>query len=101
MSFQPGERDLVMLQHKFVVEWADGKEAVFTSTLELLGKPGGYSAMSLSVGVTCGIATQLLLDGHPALNVPGVLAPYTKEICDPIRDLLEQEGVKMVEKQVS
>jgi hypothetical protein len=25
MSFQPGERDLVMLQHKFVVEWSDGK----------------------------------------------------------------------------
>jgi hypothetical protein len=25
MSFQPGERDLVMLQHKFVVEWEDGK----------------------------------------------------------------------------
>lgn len=25
MSFQPGERDLVMLQHKFVVEWKDGK----------------------------------------------------------------------------
>ena len=25
MSFTPGERDLVMLQHKFVVEWSDGK----------------------------------------------------------------------------
>lgn len=25
-SFQPGERDLVMLQHKFVVEWKDGSE---------------------------------------------------------------------------
>lgn len=25
MSYNPGERDLVMLQHKFVVEWADGK----------------------------------------------------------------------------
>lgn len=25
LSFQPGERDLVMLQHKFVVEWEDGK----------------------------------------------------------------------------
>jgi saccharopine dehydrogenase (NADP+, L-glutamate forming) len=23
MSFNPGERDLVMLQHKFVVEWSD------------------------------------------------------------------------------
>ena len=26
LSFQPGERDLVMLQHKFVVEWEDGKK---------------------------------------------------------------------------
>ena len=26
LTFQPGERDLVMLQHKFVVEWKDGKK---------------------------------------------------------------------------
>lgn len=58
----------------------------------------GYSAMAKSVGVTCGIATQLLLDGHPALSVPGVLAPYKKEICDPIRELVEREGIKMIEK---
>ena len=25
MSFEEGERDLVMLQHKFVVKWADGR----------------------------------------------------------------------------
>lgn len=25
MKYEQGERDLVMLQHKFVVEWADGK----------------------------------------------------------------------------
>ena len=118
LSFQPGERDLVMLQHKFVVEWEDGKmvsslkrvcltrnvqanhtgQDTFTSTLELLGDPKGYSAMSKSVGVTCGIATQLLLDGHPALNTPGIVAPYDKSICDPIRDRLEREGIKMVEK---
>jgi hypothetical protein len=24
LSYAPGERDLVMLQHKFVVEWQDG-----------------------------------------------------------------------------
>lgn len=56
--------------------------------------------MAKSVGVTCGIATQLLLDGHEALNTPGVLAPYKKEICDPIRELVEKEGIKMVEKLV-
>ena len=54
--------------------------------------------MSKSVGVTCGIATQLLLDGHPALNTPGVVAPYEKAICDPIRNLLEREGIKMLER---
>jgi saccharopine dehydrogenase (NADP+, L-glutamate forming) len=26
MSFAPGERDLVILQHKFVVHWCDGTE---------------------------------------------------------------------------
>ena len=25
MTYNEGERDLVLLQHKFVVEWADGK----------------------------------------------------------------------------
>lgn len=55
--------------------------------------------MALSVGVTCGIATQLLLNEHPALRKPGVLAPYTKDICDPIREFLEKEGVVLVEKK--
>ena len=56
--------------------------------------------MAKAVGATCGIAAQLLLDGHEALSVPGVLAPYRKEICDPIRELLEKEGMNMVEKLV-
>lgn len=71
-----------------------------TSTLELFGEPNGYSAMSKSVGLTCGIATQLLLDGHAPLNKPGVLAPYSSEICDPIRVKVEQEGIKLVERMV-
>lgn len=57
--------------------------------------------MAVSVGKTCGIAVQLLLDGHPALNTPRVLAPYRKEICDPLGEILRREGVEMVEKQVS
>ncbi|KAI9820870.1 MAG: hypothetical protein M1832_003503 [Thelocarpon impressellum] len=97
LSYLPGERDLVMLQHKFVVEQNDGKTETITSTLELLGDPNGHSAMAKSVGVTCGVASQLLLDGHPALDVPGVLAPYTKEMCEPIRRLVEAEGIIMVE----
>ena len=52
--------------------------------------------MALLVGVPCGIATQLVLDG--VINQKGIQAPYSKEICDPIRDILEKEGIGMVEK---
>ncbi|KAL0948362.1 hypothetical protein HGRIS_010944 [Hohenbuehelia grisea] len=96
MQYEEGERDLVMLQHKFIVEWKDGKTDILTSTLEAYGVPGGHSAMALTVGLPCGIATQLVLDG--VLSMTGVHAPYTKEICDPIRAILESEGVGLIEK---
>ncbi|KIJ48210.1 hypothetical protein M422DRAFT_248000 [Sphaerobolus stellatus SS14] len=96
MKYEPGERDLVMLQHKFVIQWKDGSEQTITSTLEEYGDPTGHSAMALTVGVPCGITVQLILDG--VINIPGILAPYTKEICDPIREKLELEGIRMVEK---
>lgn len=53
--------------------------------------------MAKSLGLTCGIAAHLLFDGHKALNVPGVWAPYDKAICELIRELVEKEGIKMVE----
>ncbi|KIL63072.1 hypothetical protein M378DRAFT_12437 [Amanita muscaria Koide BX008] len=96
MKYEEGERDLVMLQHKFVVEWADGKEQTITSTLEAYGAKRGHSAMALTVGLPCGIATQLVLDG--VINTPGVLAPYTKDLCDPLREILEKEGLGLKEK---
>ncbi|KAF7318929.1 Saccharopine dehydrogenase [Mycena chlorophos] len=96
MKYGEGERDLVMLQHRFVVEWADGKQDTITSTLEAYGQPGGHSAMALTVGIPCGISCQLILDG--VINTPGVHAPYSKEICDPIREKVEAEGLGLVER---
>ncbi|KJA22445.1 hypothetical protein HYPSUDRAFT_41081 [Hypholoma sublateritium FD-334 SS-4] len=98
MAYAPGERDLVMLQHKFIIEWADGSAETRTSTLEAYGAPtgSGYSAMARTVGIPCGIATQLVLDG--VLSTPGVHAPYSKEFCDPLREQLEKEGLGLIEK---
>ncbi|KDQ10872.1 hypothetical protein BOTBODRAFT_35823 [Botryobasidium botryosum FD-172 SS1] len=98
MKYEQGEADLVMLQHKFVVEWKDGSKQTLTSTLESYGStlPGGASAMAVLVGVPCGIAVQLVLDG--VLNETGVHAPYTKKVCDPLRVALEKEGITMVER---
>ncbi|KAJ9162102.1 hypothetical protein NKR19_g1614 [Coniochaeta hoffmannii] len=55
-------------------------------------------AMALSVGATCGVATQLLLDRHPAFTKPGIHAPYSRDMCDPIREGVAREGVALVEK---
>jgi spermidine synthase / saccharopine dehydrogenase (NADP+, L-glutamate-forming) len=97
MKYEAGERDYVMLQHRFVVQWQDGKEETLTSTLEAYGAPlgSGHSAMAFLVGLPCGIATQMVLDGD--FKVKGIQAPYSKEICEPIRLKLESEGVGMVE----
>ena len=71
-------------------------QQIITSTLEAYGAPSGHSAMALTVGIPCGIATQLVLDG--IISTPGILVPYTKEIYDPIREQLEKEGIAMVER---
>ena len=36
MKYEPGERDLIMLQHKFVVEWKDGKEVSWLVLVQVL-----------------------------------------------------------------
>ena len=53
--------------------------------------------MQRSVGITCGIATQSLLDGYSAFTKPGVQAPYEEAVCEPIRASLEAEGIDMTE----
>lgn len=68
--------------------------------MELLGDPKGHSGMALSVGITCGTAAQLVLDGEPGFDSPGVLAPYSIAICTPLREKFEKEGIRLVERVV-
>lgn len=52
--------------------------------------------MAKLVGVPCGIAVQLVLDGVIAKK--GVLAPYTRDIVDPMIEMVEKEGITMIER---
>ena len=52
--------------------------------------------MAKHVGIPCGIAARLVLSG--VISTPGILAPYTPDICDPLREILESEGLGLVEK---
>lgn len=99
MQYEQGERDLVCLQHKFGIEWADGTTETRTSTLVDYGDVNGYSSMAKLVGVPCAVATQQILDG--TLNKVGLLAPMSSEINDPImKTLKEKYNIYLVEKTV-
>jgi saccharopine dehydrogenase (NADP+, L-glutamate forming) len=99
MQYEEGERDFLMLQHKFEIENKDGSRVIRTSTLADYGDPKGYSAMAKLVGVPCAIAVQQVLDG--TLSEKGILAPMSPEICRPLlKTLEEQYGVRFREKTV-
>lgn len=57
---------------------------------------GGFSIMSTTVGVTCGIAARMVLTG----KVPqrGILSPIHPEIYNPILNELETFGITMIEE---
>ncbi|KAJ8064305.1 hypothetical protein OCU04_006651 [Sclerotinia nivalis] len=99
MQFEKGERDLVMLQHKFEIEHKDGKKETRTSTLVEYGDPKGYSAMAKLVGVPCGVAVKQVLDG--TISEKGILAPMTSKINDPLMEELKKYGITLVEKTIS
>ncbi|KAG9246243.1 Saccharopine dehydrogenase [Calycina marina] len=99
MQFEEGERDLVMLQHKFEIEHKDGKKETRTSTLVEYGDPKGYSAMAKLVGIPCGVAVKQVLDG--TISEKGVLAPMISKINDPLMAELKKYGIECVEKTIS
>ncbi|ORY09875.1 Saccharopine dehydrogenase [Clohesyomyces aquaticus] len=100
MQYQEGERDFVMLQHKFEIENKDGSKETRTSTLADYGDPKGYSAMAKLVGVPCAVAVQQVLDG--TIKEKGILAPMSPEICKPLmKTLSEKYGIQFKEKTIS
>lgn len=99
MQFEEGERDLVMLQHKFEIENKDGSKETRTSTLCEYGDPKGYSAMAKLVGIPCGVAVLQVLNG--TISEKGILAPLTPKLNDPLMAELKKYGIFLVEKTIS
>ena len=99
MQFEEGERDFIMLQHKFEIENKDCSKETRTSTLVEYGDPRGYSAMAKLVGVPCGVAVKQVLDG--TISEKGILAPMSSKINDPLMAELKKYGIELVEKTIS
>jgi len=96
MQYQPGERDMIILQHKFDVELKNGKKQYITSTLIEYGQPNGVTAMAKTVGIPCAITVQLILDGK--IHNKGIMGPMLPDIYEPIITELEKEGIRVIDE---
>lgn len=95
MSYAPGERDLLIMQHEFAAEFPDHKEAI-TSTMIDYGIPFGDTSMSRTVGLPAAIAVRLILQGE--IGVTGVHTPVIPEIYEPVLAELAAQGIGLTEK---
>ena len=109
LNLNEHDRDLVVMRHEFEL-WEDKldeetgkklrKRIKHTSTFVGSGESkasGGHSIMCTTVGVTCAIATRLVLEGK--ITQTGVLSPITPEIYEPILAQLADQGISMKEEQ--
>jgi saccharopine dehydrogenase-like NADP-dependent oxidoreductase len=94
LQYKPGERDMIILQHKFDI-LRGGKASTILATLVDYGVPDGDSAMSRTVGLPAAIASDLILTG--ALRLTGVHTPVHMEIYEPVLKRLADMGLKFTE----
>ena len=96
MSYKDSERDMLVLYHNFIAEYADGKKEEITSTMIDYGIPKGDSSMSRTVSLPVAIGVRMILEGK--FSKPGVWVPVIPELYNPILDELETLSIKCVEK---
>lgn len=95
MAYRPGERDMIVLMHQFVVEYADRHRENITSTLISYGERSGDSAMARTVGLPAAIAARLVLEQK--IDAVGVQIPVAARIYAPILDELAAQGIAIGE----
>lgn len=91
MRYEPGERDMVLLKHSFIIQERDGVETKQSSSLIVYGNQK-HSAMARTVGTPAAIAVRLLLDEHVIRR--GVLTPITPDIYAPMLAELQAAGIE-------
>jgi len=94
MSYNKGERDMIVLQHDFIAEYPNKKERIISLMIDY-GIKNGDSAMARTVSLPAAIATKLICDGKFD-GISGVHIPILPEIYEPV--LKELAELKIVMK---
>ena len=95
MSLGKKERDMIVMHHQFIAEYASKKEYI-TSTLLEYGVINGDSAVARTVSLPAAIAVKMILEGK--IDITGTHIPVIPEIYNPILDELEEMDIKFDER---
>jgi saccharopine dehydrogenase (NADP+, L-glutamate forming) len=103
MAYAEGERDMVVLQHIFDIEYADGSKEKRSSTLVEFGEPiapGYRSAMAKLVGLPCAVGVLAVLEGK--ISLEGMVAPWSDPaIAAYLTDQLRtKHGIELTEEVI-
>ncbi len=91
LTYAPGERDMIVLEHRFRTSGSEGKGTI-RSTMIAQGVPEGDSAMSRTVGLPAAMAAEMLLKGE-LKGLSGVRIPTLPVIYKPVLDRLSKVGL--------
>lgn len=97
LYYKPGEVDMLLMKHTFIVENKDGSMDKITSTLIDFGIPNGDTSMARTVSLPMAIAVKMIANGQ-IIDI-GVRIPNTKDIYEPVMAELERLNIKMSEKR--
>ncbi len=98
MKYEDGERDMLILKHKFIVENKDKSRDMITSTMIDYGIPYGDTSMARTVSLPLGIGVKLMAENK--IDLKGVVRPIKKEVYRPVLKELEKLNIKLIEKKV-
>ena len=93
---EPEDRDMVLMQHQFIVEQGDKTKKIL-SDLVVLGDDQIKTAMAKTVGYPLGAAVYLFMKGK--FKSRGLLLPTLKEIYQPILMELANYGIEFKERE--
>lgn len=94
MSYKPGERDMLIMQHEFIAEYLDHREEIIATMIDY-GIPYGDTSMSRTVGLPAAIAVRMILHGE--ISLTGVHIPVIPEIYEPVLAELAELGIGLTE----
>lgn len=89
-KLQPGDKDMIVMQHEFVYT-LNGNEERITSSLVVTGEDEIHTAMAKTVGWPAAIAVKMILAGE--YKSSGVIVPVKKELYEPVLKELAEMGI--------